>query len=139
MASAMIDSVLFANNYSMPEVRQLFDDTTMVQNWLDIESALAQTQAEMGIIPQEAADEISRKAHVENLDLIAIGHGVDAHPSLISTYSAGFTKAFAKTAPVNIFIWGLLRRMLLIPGLSSASKRVSKLSMIIYAPVKTIY
>lgn len=41
MASAMIDSVLFANNYSMPEVRQLFDDTTMVQNWLDIESALA--------------------------------------------------------------------------------------------------
>ena len=62
MASAMIDSVLFANNYSMPEVRQLFDDTTMVQNWLDIESALAQTQAEMGIIPQEAADEISRKS-----------------------------------------------------------------------------
>ena len=45
MASAMIDSVLFANNYSMPEVRLLFDDTTMVQNWLDIESALAQTQA----------------------------------------------------------------------------------------------
>ena len=89
MASAMIDSVLFANNYSMPEVRQLFDDTTMVQNWLDIESALAQTQAEMGIIPQEAADEISRKAHVENLDLTAIGHGVDAiHHSLVPTLRA---------------------------------------------------
>ena len=65
MASAMIDSVVFANNYSMPEVRQLFDDTTMVQNWLDIESALAQTQAEMGIIPQEAAERLFANATLE--------------------------------------------------------------------------
>ena len=61
----------------------------MVQNWLDIESALAQTQAEMGLIPQEAADEISRKAHVENLNLAKIGHDVDAiHHSLVPTLRA---------------------------------------------------
>lgn len=89
MVSAMIDSILFANNYGTEEVRKLFDDATIVQNWLDIESALAQTQAEMGLIPQEAADEISRKAHVENLDLAKIGHDVDAiHHSLVPTLRA---------------------------------------------------
>lgn len=89
MTSGLIDSVLFANNYSMPEVRRLFDDAAIVQNWLDIESALAQTQAEMGIIPQAAADEISRKARVENLNLADLGHNMDAiHHTLVPTLRA---------------------------------------------------
>lgn len=72
----MIDSVLFRDVFSTAEMRDIFEDTTMIQNWLDIEVALAQVQAEMGIIPQWAAEEISAKARVENLDLDAIRKGM---------------------------------------------------------------
>lgn len=72
MASDMIDSALYRNSFSTPELREIFDDRTMVQNFLDIEVALAQTQAELGIIPQAAADEITRKGKVENIDFAAV-------------------------------------------------------------------
>jgi 3-carboxy-cis,cis-muconate cycloisomerase len=41
----------------------------MIQRWLDVEAALARAEARLGIIPAPAADEISRKARVELLDL----------------------------------------------------------------------
>jgi len=69
MASNMIDSILYRNSFSTPGMRKIFDDVTMVQNILNIEAALAETQSEMGIIPKEAAEEIKLKAKVENLDL----------------------------------------------------------------------
>lgn len=72
MASSMIDSALYHNSYGTAEMREIFDDRTMVQNWFDIESALAQTQAKYGVIPQEAADEITLKGRAENMDLEAI-------------------------------------------------------------------
>ena len=43
---------------------------------MDLEVALAQTQAEYGIIPQEAAEEITRKAKVENLNISEIEKGI---------------------------------------------------------------
>lgn len=72
MASSMIDSALYRSSFSTPELREIFDDKTMVQNWFTVETALAQTQAELGIIPQEAADEIARKGKVENIDFEAV-------------------------------------------------------------------
>ena len=77
MASNMLDSLLFRNVFSTPEMREIFDDKTIIQNWLDIEVALAQTQAEMGIIPKEAAEEITKKAKVENLDIAQIEQGIN--------------------------------------------------------------
>jgi adenylosuccinate lyase len=77
MASNMLDSLLYRNVFSTPEMRELFDDKTIMQNWLDLEKALAQTQAELGIIPKEAADEICRKGFVENLDIAAIEEGIN--------------------------------------------------------------
>jgi 3-carboxy-cis,cis-muconate cycloisomerase len=59
-----------------PGVRALFSETARYQAWLDVEAALAQAQAELGIIPPEAAAEISRKAHIELLDLDAIRAGL---------------------------------------------------------------
>ncbi|MEZ4863768.1 MAG: adenylosuccinate lyase family protein [Caldilineaceae bacterium] len=66
-----------------PGIRALFSETARLQSWLDVEVALAQAQAELGVIPAEAADEITRKAHLANLDLAAIragqartGHGL---------------------------------------------------------------
>ncbi len=72
----MMDSLLYRNSFSTPKMREIFDDTAIIQNILDIEAALAETQAEMGIIPKEAAEEIRRKAKVENLDIPRIEEGV---------------------------------------------------------------
>ena len=76
MASNMLDSLLYRNSFSTPKMREIFDDTSFIQNVLDFEAALAQTQAEMGIIPKEAAEEIQKKAKVENLNIARIEEGV---------------------------------------------------------------
>jgi adenylosuccinate lyase len=65
-----------------PGVRALFTEAARFQSWLDVEAALAQAQAELGIIPESAAHEITRKAHLKHLDLAAVRAGLarTAHP-----------------------------------------------------------
>lgn len=53
---------------SPAEINELFSKDALRQAWLDVEAALAEVQGEMQIIPQEAALEISRKAHLKYLD-----------------------------------------------------------------------
>jgi len=76
MASHMIDSILFGDVFGTAKMREIFDEKAIIQNWLDIEAALAESQAELGIIPREVAVEIVKKARVENLDLAEINKGV---------------------------------------------------------------
>jgi len=65
-----------------PGVRALFTEAARFQSWLDVEAALAQAQAELGIIPAAAAGEITRKAHLKYLDLAAVRAGLakTGHP-----------------------------------------------------------
>src|SRR5262245_57241173 len=65
-----------------PGVRALFTEAARFQSWLDVEAALAQAQAELGIIPDAAAREITRKAHLSYLDLAAVQAGLarTGHP-----------------------------------------------------------
>jgi adenylosuccinate lyase len=72
MACSKIESVLYRDFFSTAKMREIWDDCSIIQNWLDTEAALAESQAEMGIIPVEIANEIVKKAKVENLDLDAI-------------------------------------------------------------------
>ncbi len=55
-----------------PGVRALFTEAARFQSWLDVEAALAQAQAELGVIPEAAAHEIADKARLVNLDLEAV-------------------------------------------------------------------
>jgi len=59
-----------------PGVRALFTDASRYQAWLDVEAALAQAQAELGIIPERAAVEIAKKAQLSRLDMAAIRAGL---------------------------------------------------------------
>ena len=59
-----------------PGIRVLFSEESRFQSWLDVEAALAQAQGELRVIPQAAADEISRKAKLSNLDMDAIRAGL---------------------------------------------------------------
>jgi 3-carboxy-cis,cis-muconate cycloisomerase len=64
-----------------PGVRGLFAESSRYQAWLDVEAALAQAQAELGIIPRSAAEEITRKAQLPllNLDNIRAGLARTGH------------------------------------------------------------
>lgn len=76
MGSHIIDSVIYGAGFASAEMLPLFSDAQRVQKWFDVEVALAEAQAELGMIPQEAAAEIARKARVELVDLVAIGAGI---------------------------------------------------------------
>lgn len=65
-----------------PGIRDIFGEASRIQAWLDVEVALAQAQAELGIIPASAAEEIERKARYEylNMDNIREGLARTGHP-----------------------------------------------------------
>jgi 3-carboxy-cis,cis-muconate cycloisomerase len=68
MSATIIDSVIFRNIFSTEPMRRVFSDGNRVQKYLDFEAALARAQARLGIIPQNAADEIVRHCDVAQLD-----------------------------------------------------------------------
>ena len=76
MPSHIIDSLIFKDLYGTDELRRVFSDENLLQCWLDVEAALARAEAQVGLIPAEAAAEISRKARVELLDIEAIRQGI---------------------------------------------------------------
>lgn len=82
MASHVIDSVFFKDLYGSAEMRAVFDDHNLLQKWLDYEAALARAEAALGLVPVEAAAEITRNARAELMDKDAIKRGVDktVHP-----------------------------------------------------------
>lgn len=65
-----------------PGLRPLFQEAARWQSWLDVEAALAQAQAELGIVPKAAAERIAQCAHLELLDDAAIREGLakTGHP-----------------------------------------------------------
>jgi 3-carboxy-cis,cis-muconate cycloisomerase len=82
MAAYVIDSRLFGDQFSTEASRRIFSDENTVQKWLDVEAALARVEARLGVIPQAAADEISRKAKVELFNLDEMKREMDrtSHP-----------------------------------------------------------
>jgi adenylosuccinate lyase len=71
----MSDELPTAARVSDPGVRALYRLENRWQAWLDVEAALAKAQAELGIIPQPAADAIMRAARLELLDRVRIDEG----------------------------------------------------------------
>lgn len=82
MASFVIDSKMFKDQYGTEEMRNVFSDENLVEKWLDSWAALAEAEAEIGMIPEAAAKEIREKAKHENIDLDAIREGFlkTSHP-----------------------------------------------------------
>lgn len=90
MSSTMIDSQIFGDWFGRAEMREIFTDEYRLQCWLEVEAALARVQAKLGMIPRAAAEEISAKAKVANLNL------------------AEFKKEADRTVhPIMPLIWGL--------------------------------
>jgi adenylosuccinate lyase len=69
MAGHPIDYYVYSGAWGTDEGRTVFSEEQMIDRWLKIEAALAEAEAEMGIIPEWAAKEISANASVEKIDL----------------------------------------------------------------------
>jgi 3-carboxy-cis,cis-muconate cycloisomerase len=68
MSATIIDSAVFRDIFSTEAMRRVFSDENRVQKYLDFEAALARVEARLGIIPQQAAEEIARHCHAGEID-----------------------------------------------------------------------
>lgn len=82
MSSYVIDSELFRDQFSTVEMREIFSDRRTVQAWLDVEVALAEAEAELGIIPDKAAQAVKNVGDAELYDLADMKREMDrtSHP-----------------------------------------------------------
>ena len=68
MTATALDSIVFRDIFTTPEMRLVFSDEYRTACYLAIEAALARVQGRLGIIPGEAAREIDAKCKIENID-----------------------------------------------------------------------
>src|SRR5437016_14021623 len=93
----LIDSLIYQNSWGTPELRALFDDVPRTRSWLEILAVLAETQAEFGLIPADAARSVAttcRTVELANAFFAEVSAGSEAHtqskPALINTtHTAG--------------------------------------------------
>src|SRR5690349_1945643 len=69
MPTTSIDSAVFRDIFSTEAMRRVFSDENRVQKSLDFEAGLARAQARLGIIPQNACDEILKHCDAAQYDM----------------------------------------------------------------------
>src|ERR1044072_2888307 len=69
MPSTIIASTIFQGIFTTDEMRRVWSDENRTEKYLDIEAAVAKVQAELGLIPAEAAQEIIGHCRADAIDL----------------------------------------------------------------------
>ena len=77
-----LDCELLRDLFGSAEMRQVFDSRALLQGWLDAERALAEAEAEVGVVPPAAAERIARECDASLYDMAALREGIAAtqHP-----------------------------------------------------------
>jgi 3-carboxy-cis,cis-muconate cycloisomerase len=77
-----LDCEVLRDLYGTAELRSVFDSRALVQAWLDVERALAEAEADVGVIPADAAARIAAEADAALFDLDALRAGIveSQHP-----------------------------------------------------------
>ena len=95
------DSAVFGHLWTTPEASALFSDEGRTQAWLRILAALAQAQADIGVIPPAAAAAIRAHADVSRLDM-----GLVAEQTAATGHSTmGLIRALRKVLPEHAREW----------------------------------
>lgn len=76
--SHILDSKTHGSGYAGPQSRKIFCSHCRLQRWLDVEAALAMAQADVNIIPREAALEIEKGALLSGINVRQLAEGVAA-------------------------------------------------------------
>lgn len=69
MSATIIDSAIFGNIFSTDAMRAVWSDENRIRHYLAFEAALAKVQGRLGIIPQNAADEIVSVCDISKIDM----------------------------------------------------------------------
>jgi len=112
LRSHIVDSRFYRSGYSTEESRIIFCDFRRLQRWLDVEAALATSQATLGLIPLSAAEQLAQSAQLAQLDLNAMsssikntGHSLipllSAWQKVTSPLSAGYIHYGATTQDIQ--------------------------------------
>jgi adenylosuccinate lyase len=95
------DSAVYGHLWTTAEVSALFCDEGRTQAWLGILAALAEAQAEAGLVPAAAARAIRAHADVSRLDL-----GLVAEQTRASGHSTiGLIRALRQSLPADASEW----------------------------------
>jgi 3-carboxy-cis,cis-muconate cycloisomerase len=111
MTIGMFDSFI-TRGWFAPDVVAIWRDTATLQSWLDVEAALAQAEAGLGLVPADCAATIAARARAELFDLAGLNAAINhaQHPfvpvlkqfeALCGDPAAGFIHLGATTQ--NIF------------------------------------
>jgi 3-carboxy-cis,cis-muconate cycloisomerase len=68
-STTVLDSILFRDAFGTSAMRDVFSDRALVARYVEVEIALAQAEARTGVIPQQAANEIAKRANAATLDV----------------------------------------------------------------------
>jgi len=77
-ATSVFDSRIYRDLFTTPEMRAVFSDARLIAYWLRYESELAAAQADVGVIPREAAEAIAKAALPANIDLDKLRTGTNS-------------------------------------------------------------
>jgi adenylosuccinate lyase len=85
--------------YGREKVKDIFSEESKLKNMLDVEAALAEAEAEAGVIPAKAAQEISKHANLNYVKVMEvkrveaeIGHDIMAMVKVLSSNCGGSGK-----------------------------------------------
>ncbi|WP_375753244.1 adenylosuccinate lyase family protein [Vibrio sp. HN007] len=90
---SVFDSRVYGDLFGTPEVRAVFSDRAMVEQWVKIEIALAKAQAEVGIIPKEAYRSIEKAGKSLEIDYAKLKKGTNKVGRGIKPMLSQFKKA----------------------------------------------
>lgn len=97
----MIESRIYGHLWTTPEASALFTDEGRTQAWLDVLAALAEAQADVGLVPRHAAELIRANAAVSivDIDLVAERTRESGHSTL------GLIRTLRETLPPEAAQW----------------------------------
>src|SRR5262252_7056828 len=100
MTAVGVSSGIFRDIFSTEPMRRIFADENRIQKYLDVEAALARVQARLGIIPQNACDEILRHCSIAKYDFAKLKtqtERIEADLVAISDALAALAKRYRDT------------------------------------------
>jgi 3-carboxy-cis,cis-muconate cycloisomerase len=77
MPSTVFDSAIYRDFFGTPAMRAIWSDEALVARYVEVEVALAQAEARVGVIPADAAKEIAAKADATKMDLAKLKSETD--------------------------------------------------------------
>jgi len=119
---------------SRTEIRELFSQRSLWQAWLDIEAVLAETQAELGIIPATAACEIRRKARIDYVDAQRLSEDMQRTRAPIVSLVRALAKACEGDAGGYVH-WGATTQNVMQTGRTVLMQRAHRAFMARFADV----